>query len=128
DKCSTPNLPRKAADMENIDRIHKKDMTLELPQNPEDQADENENLLTNVEDVWDNMWTNRWDEEEFEQYLENKRQRRELVQQLNDDFYREITLMAQMEYQLPPELEEATEMDINNEYLVDSPKWSNDEL
>ncbi|CAG8846988.1 1123_t:CDS:1, partial [Racocetra persica] len=78
--------------------------------------------------AWDDIWTNRWDKEEFEQYLENERQRRELVQQLNDEFYREIILIVEIEYQLLLELEEAIEIDINDEYLIDSPKWSDDEL
>ncbi|CAG8801976.1 18446_t:CDS:1, partial [Racocetra persica] len=31
-------------------------------------------------------------------------------------------------YQLTPELDDATEMDMNDEYLIDSLKWSDDEL
>ncbi|CAG8768898.1 26054_t:CDS:2, partial [Racocetra persica] len=108
DECNTFNPHQKAADMRNIDEAYKKDTILKPPQNPEDQA---EGSTKEVED-----------EEEFEQYLENKRQHRELVQQLNNEFYGEIALTVQMGYQSSSESDHEIEIDINDEYIINSPK------
>ncbi|CAG8721819.1 16162_t:CDS:2, partial [Racocetra persica] len=74
--------------------------------------------------------TNWWDKAEFEQYLENERQYRKLVQQLNEKFFGETTWMAQIGYHITTENSnnETNLMDIDDTYLIDSPKWSDDEL
>ncbi|CAG8784426.1 28632_t:CDS:1, partial [Racocetra persica] len=64
-----------------------------------------------------------------DRYLENERQCRELVQQPNKEFYGERTWMTQIRYHLSDNSnDEANVMNIDNEYLIDSLEWTDDEL
>ncbi|CAG8649222.1 13980_t:CDS:2 [Cetraspora pellucida] len=80
----------------------------------------------NENEAWNHLLNDWWNKENLNKYFEQERHRKELIQQLNDEFYKETTWAYWNEYFSKPEVSsnKYNEMNIAEEYKIDQPQWN----